>query len=178
LIEAAGKIAGVAYNEPDAEVALSQAEQLIATTRARVEQRQSPCDDTNARLLTARELLDKTLSDPRWAIPGFLPAGLTLLAGKPKMGKSWLALGLGLAGSLWGLGLCRMSAWAGDVLYLALEDTERRLQQRMRQLLNGEADISGLERLMFVCQWPRLDHGGVQWLDRWLQGRPSARLVI
>ena len=31
---------------------------------------------------------------------------------------------------------------------------------------------------MFVRQWPRLDQGGVQWLDRWLQGHPGARLII
>jgi hypothetical protein len=82
--------------------------------------------------------------------------------------------------SLGGIALSRASAPAGDVLYLALEDTERRLQQRVRQLLCGEEDSAGPEpeQLMFVRQWPRLDQGEVQWLDRWLLGHPSARLII
>jgi hypothetical protein len=75
------------------EVTLWKAEQLIAASRARVEQRQTLRGATSSRLITARDLLDQTLVDPQWAIPQFLPAGLTLLAGKPKMRKSWLALG-------------------------------------------------------------------------------------
>ena len=33
----------------------------------------------------------------RWIVPGIVPEGVALLAGKPKLGKSWLALGLCVA---------------------------------------------------------------------------------
>src|SRR5512146_463426 len=44
-----------------------------------------------------KDLLSVGISDPLWIIPGFLPEGVTLLAGKPKVGKSCLALDLALA---------------------------------------------------------------------------------
>jgi replicative DNA helicase len=41
---------------------------------------------------TVSELYDVTLPEPNWAVPGLIPEGLTLLGGRPKVGKSWLAL--------------------------------------------------------------------------------------
>jgi hypothetical protein len=41
---------------------------------------------------TARELLGTKFPEPRWIVPDILPEGLTPLAGRPKVGKSWLAL--------------------------------------------------------------------------------------
>jgi hypothetical protein len=44
---------------------------------------------------TAAELLATDFPEPRWAVPGILPEGAILLAGPPKVGKSWMTLGLG-----------------------------------------------------------------------------------
>jgi hypothetical protein len=77
----------------------------------------------------------------RYAIPGLIPEGFTLLIGAPKIGKSWLVLDLLLAVASGGRALGRIAA--GDprpVLYLAMEDSDRRMQDRCRQLL-GEASI-------------------------------------
>ena len=46
---------------------------------------------------TASDLMALELPDPRPAVRGLIPEGLTLLAGKPKTGKSWLALQIALA---------------------------------------------------------------------------------
>ncbi len=43
---------------------------------------------------TAAELMAAELPPVRWAVPGIVPEGVTLFAGKPKLGKSWAALGL------------------------------------------------------------------------------------
>jgi RecA-family ATPase len=61
--------------------------------------------------------------------------GLTILAGKGKIGKSWLALGIAIAVASGGYALGSIKVEQGDVLYLALEDNERRLQKRLRQLV-------------------------------------------
>ena len=47
--------------------------------------------------VTADRLMATDLPEPKWAIPELLPEGLTVVAGKPKVGKSWLALGLAVA---------------------------------------------------------------------------------
>ena len=46
---------------------------------------------------SAKDLLSRELPPVKWSVPGVLPEGVTILAGKPKMGKSWLALGLCVA---------------------------------------------------------------------------------
>lgn len=74
----------------------------------------------------------------RWAVEQVIPEGLTLLAGAPKMGKSWLALDLCLAVASGGMALGAVPVERGTALYLSLEDGERRLRERVR-LLNGLA---------------------------------------
>jgi hypothetical protein len=46
---------------------------------------------------TAAELMAEELPEARWIVPDVLPEGVTFLAGKPKVGKSWMVLGIGLA---------------------------------------------------------------------------------
>lgn len=54
-----------------------------------------------------------------------------MLAGRPKLGKSWLALQLAQASACGGK-VFEQSVEPGPVLYIALEDSERRLQQRLQ----------------------------------------------
>ena len=85
------------------------------------------------------EWLDsQTFPDLAWAVPGIIPEGFGLLVGPPKLGKSWMALHLGLACSTGSNAFGAISTGrARPVLYLALEDGERRLQDRCRKLLKG-----------------------------------------
>ena len=87
-----------------------------------------PC---SLKVLTARELLAQTWSEPVWVVPGLLPVGLTLLAGRPKLGKSWLALQMTQAVATGGMFLGKRVE-RGACLYLALEDPPRRLAERMK----------------------------------------------
>jgi RecA-family ATPase len=72
-----------------------------------------------------------------YAVPGIVPEGLTVLAGAPKVGKSWIVLDWLLAvasGSGRALGCISMPG-PRHVLYMALEDGDRRMQDRCRRLL-------------------------------------------
>ena len=55
--------------------------------------------------LTAADLMAAELPEVRWIVPAILPEGVTILGGKPKMGKSWLALGLGVSVASGGVAL-------------------------------------------------------------------------
>jgi hypothetical protein len=75
----------------------------------------------------------------RYHIPGIIAEGLTVLAGAPKVGKSWLVLALLLARASGGVALGAVDVpHADNVLYLALEDGHRRMQSRCRTLLRNE----------------------------------------
>lgn len=73
-------------------------------------------------LLTADQILTTQWPEPVWAIPHMLPAGLTILAGRSKIGKSWLALQIAQAVAAGSTVLDRQ-VQKGPVLYLALEDS-------------------------------------------------------
>lgn len=123
---------------------------------------------------TADELMAMTFPEPRWAVPGVLPEGLTVLAGSPKAGKSWLALNLADAVSKGGHALRKVAVEVGDVLYMALEDPPRRLQERMSTILAGQP-ASG--RLHLATECPRFPDAFDR-IDRWMTRHPQARLVI
>lgn len=80
--------------------------------------------------IDSAELLLKEFPPIPWIVPDYLPPGLTILSGRPKVGKSWLAMQLALSvltgGKVFGKDIEK-----GRVLYLALEDSERRLKERM-----------------------------------------------
>ncbi len=125
--------------------------------------------------MTAAELMDKELPPVKWAVPGVLPEGVTILAGKPKMGKSWLALGLCVSVAAGGHALGKIPTECGGALYLGLEDQERRLQRRLKKILAGRAAPDGLE---VAWSWPQLDKGGVEELRKHLEDHPDIRLVV
>lgn len=142
------------------------------------------------RIISARDLAAMNIPEPNWAVPGLIPQGVTLLAGKPKMGKSWMALQIAVATATGGKALGSIEVEPGAVLYLALEDTLRRLQSRLEKLQGARVELVGNrlsidwgefdppEQLWFVTEWPRFDQGGVQAIDDWLSEHPDARLIV
>lgn len=124
---------------------------------------------------TADELMAADFPEPKWAVPGILSEGVNLLAGPPKVGKSWLSLGLGLSVAAGGKAMDTIPVEGGPVLYLALEDTPRRLQSRMGKLLGGQPAPKGLT-LATTC--PPLPQGGNEAICQWLDRNPNARMVV
>jgi hypothetical protein len=87
-------------------------------------------------IFTASDLQSMTFLPVAWLVPDIIPAeGVTLLCSKPKFGKSWLAYDLCIACTTARYMLGTIKPAQGDVLYLALEDSKRRLQRRMGKLL-------------------------------------------
>ncbi|MBQ7214839.1 MAG: AAA family ATPase, partial [Synergistaceae bacterium] len=129
------------------------------------------------RMVVAQELRTKEFEPIKWAVPGFLPSGLSILGGPPKAGKSILALELALGVSIGGYVLGKIKVEQGDVLYLALEDNERRLQDRIASSNNIDEN-DDLSHLTLAYTVPRQNEGGIEFIDWWLKEHPNARLVI
>lgn len=133
--------------------------------------------EQHIQLINAQELRRKVFAPVIWAVDGFLPAGLSILAGGPKVGKSILALHLSVGVAIGGCVLGKIFVQQGDVLYLALEDTQRRLQERINgsDILDDTVDLS---RLDLITNIPRQHEGGLQYVQYWLETHKEARLVI
>lgn len=134
----------------------------------------TPAPSAKPRLRTARDLQGMSFPPIKWIVPGFLPEGLTILAGAPKVGKSWLTLDLARAVASGGETLGQ-KVEGGSVLLLALEDNERRLQDRLDRI-TGDEDWP--DRLAYSTEWPRFDAGGIAAIVEWLDATPDARLII
>lgn len=132
-----------------------------------------PCGNGHRIQWSARDLVATEFPPIRWAVDGVLADGLNLLAGSPKVGKSWLALGIGIAVAAGGRALGTIPVEQGDALYLALEDPPRRLKRRLELILGDETAPAGLD-LWTEC--PRLPEGADE-IRRWLDAHPSARYL-
>jgi hypothetical protein len=124
-----------------------------------------------------KELLDAEIDDPIFVLPGLIPEGLTVLAGRPKSGKTTLAMNIADAVARGGMALGAISCPKIEVLFLALEDNRRRLQRRRRMLTKAE-NLGHAPGLHYHLTWPRLNEGGLDLLDQFLAGNKAVKLVI
>lgn len=87
----------------------------------------------------AETLLSTPMSKTMFIVDGLISQGVNVISGASKIGKSWLMLWLGLqvaqGNSVWGLPTPQC-----DVLYLSLEDTQRRIKDRLYNLTDSAPD--------------------------------------
>ena len=110
-------------------------------------------------VIDGETLMDKRLPPTKFCVDTLLPQGLCILGGSPKVGKSWMVLDLCVRVAqgtpLWGLQTSK-----GDVLYLCLEDSQRRIQERLNAITDSVPDgiyfATGCTSIEGgVCDWIR-----------------------
>ena len=126
------------------------------------------------RTVSARELQLKDIPPVRFAVKGLIPAGLSILASPPKYGKSWLVLDLCLSVAA-GKRFLGFSTNRSGCLYLALEDSERRLKTRMDKLLYSRPAPEGF---YFATEAQALDNGLLDALEAFLAAHGDVRLIV
>lgn len=164
-----------AFKQAAKQHGLRDTDQLLRQA-ARVDPNTSPVND-GLSVLSADTILTTKYPEPVWAIPDLLPVGLGILAGAPKQGKTWLAFQVALAVASGGVVLGK-NVQRGAVLYLALEDSPRRIQERMQK--QGWARGLPVEFIPlgeFTNQVGDLQNGGGERLARQIEKR-GYRLVV
>lgn len=157
----------------------------IVSTRTGIAERapaKKQREDWRTNAITAAELQIKRFKEVTFVVPDLIPSdGITLVCAKPKAGKSWLLLHIAIAALTDATTLGDRPVLQGDVLFLALEDSERRLQYRCDKLLGTFARWP--DGLTFRTQWARIDQGGCDDIRAWVDerraaGRPIAFVAI
>ena len=123
--------------------------------------------------ISADALEQKNIPPIKWVVKDLLPTGLTVLASPPKLGKSWAALLLCLSVTVGGTFLGYDCNKCG-ALYLALEDSERRLKSRMKKILGP---VPAPASLYFTTTAPTLSEGLTDALDAHLKKHPDTTLI-
>lgn len=106
-------------------------------------------------------------------VDGLLYSGTYLFVGAPKVGKSFFMAQLAYHVSM-GIKLWDYEVKKGTVLYLALEDTEKRLQERLFRMYG--TDSAG--NLYFTIWAKQLGSGLDEQLQRFVNEHPDTKLII
>jgi hypothetical protein len=114
----------------------------------------------------------------RAIVAGYLYEGFTVLAGRQKLGKTWLGIDWAAAVATGGVAMGSIPCDQGDVLYIDMENGPRRIQGRINTLFPNEREIPDLSRLEWVTEAPQLDQGFIAELERWRTSVPVPTLVV
>lgn len=126
--------------------------------------------------LSVAEIMATDYKPIKWAVSGIIPEGLTILAGRPKFGKSWMMLGLAYAVATgvdaWNFG----ATTRGTVYYLALEDSPRRIKDRIGAM-EGYFDTYP-DNLFILTNFPRIGDGFAERMREIIETTPDLGLII
>lgn len=136
-------------------------------------QMQRMSDPSYLATMTMSQLYDTVYESRLPVIDGLLYPGTYLFVGAPKVGKSFLMAQIAYHVST-GLPLWNYSIHAGTVLYLALEDDYRRLQERLYRMFG----VDGTDTLHFATCAKQLGAGLYEQLARFVSEHRDTRLII
>ena len=122
--------------------------------------------------ISGAKLMDLEFMPQEFVVRGLLPKGLSILGGAPKIGKSWLMLELALRVAkgepMWG-----METKQGTVLYYCLEDTLKRIQQRLYCITEN-----GPDNLLFETATGTLATNLEEEILLYIKRHPDMSLII
>ena len=127
------------------------------------------------RKFSVKELMQHEFAPQTFIVEGLLMKGLTMIAGAPKIGKSWFCLDLALCISS-GRPFLGRETQQGAVLYLALEDLPRRLQERMMKVA-PDADWDELPMDIWT-ESRSMDEGGLDDIRKWLEAAVNPKAIM
>lgn len=125
------------------------------------------------RTFSMSELYENVYESRPPIVDGLLYAGTYLFVGAPKVGKSFFMAQLAYHVSM-GMKLWDYDVKKGTVLYLALEDTQKRLQERLFRMFGTES----AENLHFTIWAKQLGDGLDEQLQRFVNEHPDTKLII
>ncbi len=122
--------------------------------------------------MDAETLMTTPMEPLKFIVSGLLPEGLHVLAGSPKIGKSWLALWICLQAAK-GEKVWEFETLKSEVLYLCLEDSFARIQSRLFEITD-EAPAT----LHFAIMSDTIGHGLENQIESFIKEHPSTGLIV
>ena len=130
--------------------------------------------DFNAKSINVEELMKKVIPPLKWSVLPIMPEGLGFISGRPKAMKSWTVLGICYAVQN-GIKFMGHETTQGDVMYLALEDSERRIKDRIVKL--GYHKLKH-PTILLASDVPYLGFGFEECIESWIKDKENPRLIV
>ena len=121
---------------------------------------------------TCEEIMTTVYKPMRFVVDKLIAQGLYILAGAPKVGKSWLALDLCLSIAKGTKALGRQTI-KGTALYLCLEDSFVRIQNRLYEITDEPTDD-----LHFAVMSDKIGEGLEQQIEKFSSLHPNLSIVF
>ena len=128
--------------------------------------------ENKLKTVDAETLLSTPMSKTMFIVDNLIPQGVNVISGASKIGKSWLMLWLGLQVAQ-GLPVWGLTTQQCDVLYLSLEDTQRRIKDRLYNLTD-----TAPSNLYFAVMCGLIGGGLEEQIIDFLSDHPKTKLVI
>jgi hypothetical protein len=154
---------------------LNELSNIIKSARQKITPPITPAPSPIPPAQSYADLKDLNFMPLQWVVPDYIPEGVTLLAGKPKVGKSWLALAVTMACAENSIVLDRRCPQR-SVLYCALEDNQRRMRSRTEKLITNNEDWPANAHAIYKL--PPMDQGCIEWLQHYVDNLPSLGVII
>jgi RecA-family ATPase len=133
---------------------------------------------TGFKRTNTNDLMAETFPPLKAIVPGYVYGGFTVLAGRQKLGKTWLAMDWAVAVATGGVAMGSIDCIQGDVLYIDLENGPRRIQARIKALFPSDQMLPDMARLEWATEAPQLDKGFIDRLERWRLSVKEPRLAV
>lgn len=151
------------------EVAVNQIQQ-VGDSPPNIPAYSSPPPD----LIDGISLMEMEFPEPTVIVENLLHSGVSMIAGMPKVGKTWFCLSLSLAVAT-GTDIIEFKTNKSEVLYLSFESKAGQIQQRLKKMLQGEPMPNGIH---FYTDIKTLDNGLLDFLQNTLNKYPKIKLII
>ena len=116
--------------------------------------------------------MTEPLKPVQFFVDGLITSGLYILAGYPKVGKSWLTLDICLSVAT-GREVLSAPTIKGTVLYLCLEDSKARIQRRLYDLTSEPAN-----GLHFALIADKIGFGIEEQIESFVKQHPDTRIIF
>ena len=126
---------------------------------------------------TALQLSKMEIAPVKWFIPNMLPSGLTILAGPPKIGKSFFGWNIAIAVASGGIALSSIDIEKPySVTYLSLEDSDALVQERL-DLISPNFKPDNLH-ITYDLEQTKFDAAGLKAIGAHLDRNGSELLIV
>ena len=121
---------------------------------------------------TCEEIITTSYKPTEFVVGGLIAQGLYILAGAPKVGKSWLALDMCLSIAK-GEKVIGRETLSGTALYLCLEDSYVRIQNRLYEITDTPT-----EKLYFSIMADKIGDGLEVEIEKFKSEHPDLKIVF